>query len=125
MPDPTGRTGSHAAQSQLPPAALPFDELPAGSSRRSLWLLLVPAVLYGLAPLVANRIEPRVLGVPFLLAWIIGATVLSPLAIWLTARLDPAYRAGTAESLPVDRPAGPAAPARDEHHTAASEGEAR
>ncbi|MGW8380884.1 DUF3311 domain-containing protein [Streptomyces sp. ODS28] len=73
--------------------------------RHALWLLLVPAALYCAAPLVANRIEPRVLGVPFLLAWIIAATVLSPLVIWLAARLDPAYREGADEPLPgVDAP---------------------
>ena len=122
MPDPTGTTGSDAGQRQLPSAELPFDELPAAVPRRSLWLLLVPAVLYGLAPVVANRIEPRILGVPFLLAWIIAATVLSPLVIWLTARLDPAYRAGTVEPIPVDDAAGPA---RDLNRTGESEGETR
>lgn len=124
MPDATGTNGS-APQRRLPPAALPFDELPAGSPRRSLWLLLLPAVLYGLAPLVANRIEPRILGVPFLLAWIIGATVLSPLVIWLAARLDPAYRAGTVEPIPVIDAGDAAGPARDGQRTTGSEGEAR
>ncbi|MBW5426166.1 DUF3311 domain-containing protein, partial [Streptomyces sp. BG9H] len=67
-----------------------------------LWLLLVPLVLYGAAPLVANRVEPRVLGVPFLLAWVIAATIVSPLVIWLAARLDPAYRLNAAEPIPAD-----------------------
>lgn len=86
------------------PAATPFDGLPTvrGVARPSLWLLLVPVLLYGLAPLVANRIEPRILGVPFLLAWVIAATVISPLVIWLAARLDPAYRTGAVEPLPAD-----------------------
>jgi ABC-type iron transport system FetAB permease component len=77
--------------------------------RPALWLLLVPAVLYCAAPLVANRIEPRVLGLPFLLAWIIAVTVLSPLVIWLVARFDPAYRADAEEPIPADdRPRGDA-----------------
>ncbi|MEV2254099.1 DUF3311 domain-containing protein [Streptomyces sp. NPDC050147] len=82
----------------------PLDGLPTLRSvaRPSLWLLLVPVLLYGSAPFIANRIEPRILGVPFLLAWVIAATVISPLVIWLAARLDPAYRTGAVEPLPAD-----------------------
>jgi hypothetical protein len=68
--------------------------------RPILWLLLVPAVLYCAAPLVANRIEPRVLGVPFLLAWIVAVTVISPVIVWIVARNDPAYRSDAPEPLP-------------------------
>jgi hypothetical protein len=68
--------------------------------RPILWLLLVPAVLYCAAPLVANRIEPRVFGVPFLLAWIIAVTVISPVIVWIVARNDPAYRSDAVEPLP-------------------------
>lgn len=122
MSDPTDTTGSEGERSRQRSDALPFAELPANSSRRSLWLLLVPAVLYGLAPVVANSIEPRILGVPFLLAWILGATVASPIVIWLVARLDPAYRTGAVEPLPADRTddAG-----RDAAGTDANEGQAR
>ncbi|MGW5867781.1 DUF3311 domain-containing protein [Streptomyces sp. NPDC055239] len=86
------------------PAASPLDGLPTlrGVARPSLWLLLVPVLLYGAAPFVANRIEPRILGIPFLLAWVIAATVISPLVIWLAARLDPAYRANAVEPIPAD-----------------------
>jgi hypothetical protein len=94
----------------MPPA--PPDEAPvaARAHRPALWLLLVPALLYVLAPLVANRVEPRVLGLPFLWAWVIGATILSPLVIWLTARLDPVYRANAPEPLAGDTTAeGPTA----------------
>ena len=81
----------------------PLDGLPTvRAPRPALWLLLVPVVLYCAAPLVANRVEPRVLGVPFLLAWVIGATVVSPLVIWLVARLDPAFAKGAVEPLPAD-----------------------
>ena len=62
----------------------------------------MPAVLYCSAPLVADSIEPSILGVPFLLAWIIAATVISPLVIWAAARLDPAYRTNALEPIPVD-----------------------
>ncbi|GAA1928451.1 hypothetical protein GCM10009837_62530 [Streptomyces durmitorensis] len=93
-----------AGDSTSDPAASPLDGLPTvrGVARPSLWLLLVPVLLYGAAPLVANRIEPRILGVPFLLAWVIAATVISPLVIWLAARLDPAYRTNAVEPIPAD-----------------------
>ncbi|MEV0783439.1 DUF3311 domain-containing protein [Streptomyces sp. NPDC050423] len=52
-----------------------------------LWLL-VPYVLYlGALPLV-NRVRPVVLGLPFLFLWLLGATVLTPVAVWLTRRGD-------------------------------------
>lgn len=100
-PEDRGREGP------AEPGPHPLDGLPeVGARRPALWLLLVPALLYCLAPVVANRIEPRILGVPFLLAWMVAATVLSPLVIWAATRLDPAYRTGAVEPLPVDREAG-------------------
>ncbi|MEU7317300.1 DUF3311 domain-containing protein [Streptomyces sp. NPDC007083] len=85
----------------------PLAGLPrTGARRPALWLLLTPAVLYCAAPLVANRIEPRVAGLPFLLFWIVAATVLSPLVIWVVSRLDPAFAKGAAEPLPVDDEGG-------------------
>ncbi|MGW6025805.1 DUF3311 domain-containing protein [Streptomyces sp. NPDC055099] len=100
---PTADDGAPEDAQDSAPAS-PLDGLPTlrGVARPSLWLLLVPVLLYGSAPFVANRIEPRVLGVPFLLAWVIAATVISPLVIWLAARLDPAYRMNAVEPLPAD-----------------------
>lgn len=52
-----------------------------------LWLL-VPFVLYiGALPFV-NRVEPVVLGLPFFFAWMLAATVLTPVAAYLTWRGD-------------------------------------
>ncbi|WP_372351497.1 DUF3311 domain-containing protein [Streptomyces sp. KL116D] len=52
-----------------------------------LWLL-VPFVLYiGALPFV-NRVEPVVLGLPFLFAWLLAATLVTPVAVWLTWRGD-------------------------------------
>ncbi|WP_328326910.1 MULTISPECIES: DUF3311 domain-containing protein [unclassified Streptomyces] len=52
-----------------------------------LWLL-VPFVLFlGAVPLV-NRVRPVLLGLPFLFLWMIAATLLTPLAVWLTHRAD-------------------------------------
>ncbi|QPP10159.1 DUF3311 domain-containing protein [Streptomyces bathyalis] len=96
------------------PARLPFRALPAANRRRrSLWLLLVPGVLYCAAPVVANSIEPRILGVPFLLAWIIMASVVSPPIIWVAARLDPAYRSDALEPIPADDVPGAVADGAD------------
>lgn len=77
-----------------------------GGSRKALWLLLLPGMLYCAAPVVADRIEPRVFGVPFLLAWVVMATVLSPLIIWAAARRDPLYRSDAPEPIPADRQDG-------------------
>jgi hypothetical protein len=52
-----------------------------------LWLL-TPFVLYlGALPWV-NRVDPVLLGLPFLFVWLLGATVLTPLAVWMAWRGD-------------------------------------
>ncbi|GAA4103343.1 MULTISPECIES: DUF3311 domain-containing protein [Streptomyces] len=52
-----------------------------------LWLG-VPYLLYlGALPFV-NKVRPVVLGLPFLFFWLLLATVVTPLAIWLTWRGD-------------------------------------
>ncbi len=54
---------------------------------RLLWLL-VPFVLYvGALPFV-NRVEPTLLGLPFFFVWLLGATALTPVAVWLVWRGD-------------------------------------
>jgi len=75
---------------------------PPTTRRPALWLLLVPVVLYCLAPIVANRIEPRILGLPFLIFWVIAVTIVSPIVIWLVSRLDPVFRSGATEPVPAD-----------------------
>ncbi|MEU2558893.1 DUF3311 domain-containing protein [Streptomyces longispororuber] len=52
-----------------------------------LWLL-VPFVLYLGALPFANRVEPVVFGLPFLFVWLLAATLLTPVAVWLTYRGD-------------------------------------
>ncbi|WP_447037682.1 DUF3311 domain-containing protein [Streptomyces sp. DSM 118878] len=57
-------------------------------SRPHLLWLLVPFVLYlGALPLV-NRVRPVVFGVPFLFLWLLAATVLTPVCVWLAHRGD-------------------------------------
>lgn len=70
--------------------------------RPALLLLVIPAVLYLLTPLVANTIHPILLGMPFIVFYTVVVTVLTWAIIWLTARLDPIYRAGAVEPVPVD-----------------------
>jgi hypothetical protein len=45
----------------------------AGPPRRrfSLFLLIIPVVLYALTPLVANSVEPRIAGLPFVITYTI------------------------------------------------------
>ena len=63
---------------------------PHGTWRWSLLLALLPASALTLGIPLANRLEPRVLGLPFLLAWIVGWIVLTPLIMatvhWLDRR---------------------------------------
>jgi hypothetical protein len=62
-------------------------------SRRSLWWLLGPPVLFCVALVPANRVDPWVLGMPFLVFWLLLATLLSPVCVWLAARGDPVRKA--------------------------------
>jgi hypothetical protein len=43
-----------------------------------------------------NRVEPLVLGMPFVLAWIVGWVVLTSLIMTVVYQLDPANRADRA-----------------------------
>lgn len=51
------------------------------------WLALLPAAALLAAPFVADR-PTRVFGVPFLLAWTVGAVLLTAATMWLIHRLD-------------------------------------
>jgi hypothetical protein len=70
--------------------------------RRSLLWLTVPFLLFVAAIPLANRIDPLILGLPFLFFWALLAVILSPLAIWLAARRDPYYLRDEAEPTDVD-----------------------
>lgn len=50
-------------------------------------LALIPAGALLFAPWIADR-PTRVLGVPFLLAWTVGAVLLTAVVMWLIHRLD-------------------------------------
>ena len=55
-------------------------------------LSLVPFVglLAGIG--FANRVEPRILGMPFLLAWVVGWLFISVAVMAVVYRLDPTNR---------------------------------
>ncbi|MBM4187512.1 MAG: DUF3311 domain-containing protein [Gemmatimonadetes bacterium] len=48
----------------------------------------VPAVALIGAGWFANRLEPSVLGLPFLLAWIVAWVLGTSLSMWIVYRLD-------------------------------------
>jgi hypothetical protein len=70
--------------------------------RRSLLWLIVPFALFVFALPLANRIEPVILGLPFLAFWVLISVILSPLAIWLASRGDPLFAADEPEGTDVD-----------------------
>jgi hypothetical protein len=51
-------------------------------------LALLPAAALLGAPFIANRVTPRILGLPFLLAWTVGAVLLTALTMAVIHRLD-------------------------------------
>ncbi|GAA1557095.1 hypothetical protein GCM10009691_34040 [Brevibacterium picturae] len=65
-------------------------------------LLIVPVLGYLLTPFVANSVEPRILGVPFIIAYTIAVTILTWLFVWMAARGDRYYRHDLAEHVPSD-----------------------
>jgi hypothetical protein len=70
--------------------------------RRSLLWLTVPFLLFVLAIPFANRVDPVVIGLPFLAFWVLISVILSPLAIWLAARNDPLFAADEPEATDVE-----------------------
>jgi hypothetical protein len=57
---------------------------------RTLALLPFAAMLIG--PFFVNRVEPTILGMPFLLAWCVAWIVLSAAIMAIIFRFDPANR---------------------------------
>ncbi|GAA1858181.1 DUF3311 domain-containing protein [Brevibacterium marinum] len=80
------------------------DSPPSSPPRRrfSLLLLIIPVVLYVLTPVVANTIEPRIFGLPFVLTYTIIVTILTWFFVWMAARGDHYYRNDSPEYVPSD-----------------------
>ena len=70
----------------LPPDA-PEPKGPV-TPRWTVALALVPVTMLTLGIPFANRLEPRVFGLPFLLAWIVAWIVLTPLVMATVHWLD-------------------------------------
>jgi type IV secretory pathway TrbL component len=46
----------------------------------------IPVLALTLGVALANRLEPRILGLPFVLAWIVAWVLLTPAFLWLAYR---------------------------------------
>ncbi|WP_066072502.1 DUF3311 domain-containing protein [Neobacillus soli] len=55
-------------------------------------LLIIPFIGMGALLPLANRIEPYVLGLPFLLFWIVLWMILSSVVLFIVYKLDPANK---------------------------------
>ncbi|MDE2480855.1 MAG: DUF3311 domain-containing protein [bacterium] len=51
-------------------------------------LAAVPMAALSIAVPFANRVEPRILGLPFILAWIAIWVLVTPLCIWALGRIE-------------------------------------
>ncbi|AWI91071.1 MULTISPECIES: DUF3311 domain-containing protein [Methylorubrum] len=56
------------------------------------WLAALPALGMLVGPFFLNRVEPMVLGMPLLLAWLVGCTVATSAIMALIYLTDPANR---------------------------------
>ena len=64
-----------------------------GYQMRTIRLLaLLPFVAMLIGPFFVNRVEPTVLGMPFLLAWCVAWIMLSAVIMVIIFRFDPANR---------------------------------
>lgn len=72
------------------------------------WLAVIPALLILVGVPFANRVHGLLLGIPFLLVWIVGCVVLTSPILALVGALDAKHAARS------DAPPPPAA-TRDEH----------
>ena len=57
------------------------------------WLALLPFLGMLGGPFFLNRVEPLVLGMPLLLAWLVGCTVATAAIMAIVYACDPARRA--------------------------------
>jgi hypothetical protein len=51
-------------------------------------LAAIPIVALTFAVPLVNRVEPRFLGLPFLLTWIVAWVLLTPLFLWMVTRTE-------------------------------------
>ena len=70
------------------------------------WLATLPGLLILLGVPFANRVHAPVLGMPFLLAWIVGCVLLTSLVMAIVDRLDERHAARAGASPPGQEHAG-------------------
>ncbi|MEP6762844.1 MAG: DUF3311 domain-containing protein [Gemmatimonadaceae bacterium] len=56
--------------------------------RRHHWIALVPAIALVFSPYFANRIEPRIAGMPFMLGWIVFWVIMTAVLMGIILRID-------------------------------------
>ncbi|MBV8369052.1 MAG: DUF3311 domain-containing protein [Candidatus Eremiobacteraeota bacterium] len=47
---------------------------------------LIPTLALTVGVVLANRLEPRILGLPFVLAWIVAWVLITPAFMWIAYR---------------------------------------
>jgi len=60
-------------------------------TRYALWLGAIPYILLVFALPLVNRVHPVILGLPFLLFWILGGVLLTPLILFFAYRIEKKY----------------------------------
>jgi hypothetical protein len=49
---------------------------------------VIPVLALTIGVAFANHLEPRILGLPFVLAWIVGWVVITPAFMWVAYRSE-------------------------------------
>ncbi len=52
------------------------------------FLVAIPIAALTIAVPLVNRVEPRFLGLPLLLSWILAWSLLTPAFLWIVGRLE-------------------------------------
>ena len=73
------------------PSNLPGPER-GGPGLLPVVIALVPALALTAAIPLVNRLEPRIFGLPFLLAWIVGWIILTPVCMLVVHRQRQRHR---------------------------------
>lgn len=60
-------------------------------TRYALWLGAIPFVMLVFALPLVNRVHPVILGLPFLLFWILTWVLLTPLVLYIAYRVEKKY----------------------------------
>ena len=64
---------------------------PASSSHTSRLRFILPAIPVAaltVAMPFANRVDPKIAGIPFVLCWIVAWALLTPAFLWLVGRIE-------------------------------------